>query len=79
MRIADVRTHVLEAPLSEPFHWSFNGTRVRTAWVDRRDTRGLADALTAFRASLTAVSLAESQRKSARTTKYCGRGSDAAT
>jgi D-galactarolactone cycloisomerase len=31
MRIADVRTHVLEAPLSEPFHWSFNGTRVRTA------------------------------------------------
>ncbi|MBK9114624.1 MAG: hydrogenase iron-sulfur subunit [Betaproteobacteria bacterium] len=34
-------------------------TRVRTAWVDRRDTRGLADALTAFRASLTAVSLAD--------------------
>ncbi len=31
MRIADVRTHVLEAPLTEPFHWSFNGTRTRSA------------------------------------------------
>ena len=31
MRIADVRTHVLEAPLTEPFHWSFNGTRTRAA------------------------------------------------
>ena len=31
MKIADVRVHVLEAPLTEPFHWSFNGTRVRTA------------------------------------------------
>lgn len=31
MRIALVRAHVLEAPLSEPFHWSFNGTRVRAA------------------------------------------------
>ena len=31
MRIADVRTHVLEAPLTEPFHWSFNGTRTRGA------------------------------------------------
>ena len=33
MRIADVRTHVLEAPLSEPFHWSFNGTSVREACI----------------------------------------------
>ena len=33
MRIADVRTHVLEAPLSEPFHWSFNGTSVRQACI----------------------------------------------
>jgi len=31
MRIAEVRTHVLEAPLSEPFAWSFNSTSVRTA------------------------------------------------
>lgn len=31
MKIADVRVHVLEAPLTEPFHWSFNGTSVRTA------------------------------------------------
>ena len=31
LRIADVRTHVLEAPLTEPFHWSFNGTRMRAA------------------------------------------------
>ena len=33
MRIADVRTHVLEAPLTEPFHWSFNGTRTRGACI----------------------------------------------
>mgnify|MGYP001294737611 CR=1 FL=1 len=32
-RIADVRTHVLEAPLTEPFHWSFNGTSVRQACI----------------------------------------------
>jgi D-galactarolactone cycloisomerase len=31
MKIAEVHTHVLEAPLTEPFHWSFNGTRVRAA------------------------------------------------
>jgi len=31
MHIAEVRTHVLEAPLTEPFHWSFNGTRMRNA------------------------------------------------
>ena len=31
MRIADVKTHVLEARLSEPFAWSFNSTDVRTA------------------------------------------------
>ncbi len=31
MHIAEIRTHVLDAPLTEPFHWSFNGTRTRTA------------------------------------------------
>jgi D-galactarolactone cycloisomerase len=31
MRIADVKTHVLEAKLSEPFAWSFNSTDVRGA------------------------------------------------
>jgi len=31
MRIAEVRTHVLEAKLSEPFAWSFNSTAVRGA------------------------------------------------
>jgi D-galactarolactone cycloisomerase len=31
MRIAQVHTHVLEALLSDPFHWSFNGTRARSA------------------------------------------------
>ena len=31
MRIADVRTHVLEAKLSEPFGWSFNATDVRAS------------------------------------------------
>lgn len=31
LRIAEVRTYVLEAPLAQPFHWSFNGTRVRAA------------------------------------------------
>ncbi len=31
MRIADVKVHVLEAPLSEPFAWSFNATSVRAA------------------------------------------------
>jgi D-galactarolactone cycloisomerase len=31
MRIADVKTHVLEAKLSEPFAWSFNSTSVRGA------------------------------------------------
>ena len=29
MRIADLQCHVLEAPLSEPFGWSFNQTSVR--------------------------------------------------
>ena len=29
MKIAQVRTHVLEAPLSEPFGWSFSATSVR--------------------------------------------------
>lgn len=33
MRIAEVRTHVLEAQLSEPFAWSFNSTSVRGACV----------------------------------------------
>jgi D-galactarolactone cycloisomerase len=31
MRIADVKTHVLEAKLSEPFAWSFNSTAIRGA------------------------------------------------
>ena len=31
MRIADVKTHVLEAKLSEPFAWSFNSTATRGA------------------------------------------------
>ncbi|MGE5512233.1 MAG: mandelate racemase/muconate lactonizing enzyme family protein [Bacteroidota bacterium] len=30
MRIAEVRTHVLEAPISEPFAWSFNKTAARS-------------------------------------------------
>jgi D-galactarolactone cycloisomerase len=30
MKIAEVRTHVLEAPLSEPFAWSFNRTSARS-------------------------------------------------
>jgi D-galactarolactone cycloisomerase len=29
VKIVDVRTHVLEAPLSEPFGWSFSSTSVR--------------------------------------------------
>ncbi|MEM1306302.1 MAG: mandelate racemase/muconate lactonizing enzyme family protein [Pseudomonadota bacterium] len=29
MKITDVRTHVLEAPLSAPFHWSFNSATHR--------------------------------------------------
>jgi D-galactarolactone cycloisomerase len=33
MRIADLKTHVLEAPLSEPFNWSFTGTSVRASCV----------------------------------------------
>ncbi len=31
MRITDVKTHVLEAKLSEPFAWSFNSTAIRGA------------------------------------------------
>ena len=31
MRIADVRAHVLEAKLSQPFAWSFNATHTRTS------------------------------------------------
>jgi D-galactarolactone cycloisomerase len=33
MKIAAVRTHVLEAPLSEPFGWSFSSTTVRASCV----------------------------------------------
>jgi D-galactarolactone cycloisomerase len=33
MKIAEVRTHVLEAPLSQPFAWSFDSTRVRTSCI----------------------------------------------
>lgn len=31
MKIDDIRTHVLEAPLSEPFGWSFSSTTVRAS------------------------------------------------
>src|SRR5262249_62148626 len=33
MRIAEITTHVLEAPLSEPFGWSFTGTALRASCV----------------------------------------------
>jgi D-galactarolactone cycloisomerase len=33
MKIANVRTHVLEAPLSQPFSWSFQGTTVRATCI----------------------------------------------
>jgi D-galactarolactone cycloisomerase len=33
MRIEEVRTHVLEAPLSQPFRWSFQGTSVRASCI----------------------------------------------
>ncbi len=33
MKIATVRSHVLEAPLSEPFGWSFSSTSVRASCV----------------------------------------------
>lgn len=33
MKITDVRSHVLEAPLSETFSWSFDRTAVRTSCV----------------------------------------------
>jgi D-galactarolactone cycloisomerase len=33
MRIAEVNTHVLEAPLSQPFSWSFQGTKVRASCI----------------------------------------------
>lgn len=33
MRIAEVKAHVLEAPLSEPFSWSFTGTTTRGSCV----------------------------------------------
>ncbi len=33
MRIAEVKTHVLEAPLSQPFSWSFQGTKVRATCI----------------------------------------------
>ena len=31
MRIAEVRAHILEAKLSQPFAWSFNSTDTRTS------------------------------------------------
>ncbi|MBN9264975.1 MAG: mandelate racemase/muconate lactonizing enzyme family protein, partial [Hyphomicrobium sp.] len=31
MKITEVRTHVLEAPLSEPFGWSFSSTAIRAS------------------------------------------------
>ncbi|MEM7775085.1 MAG: mandelate racemase/muconate lactonizing enzyme family protein [Pseudomonadota bacterium] len=33
MKIADIRTHVLAAPLSQPFHWSFNRADMRGSCV----------------------------------------------
>jgi D-galactarolactone cycloisomerase len=33
MRIAELRTHVLEAPLQQPFHWSVDRTEVRKSCV----------------------------------------------
>ncbi|MEO1711394.1 MAG: mandelate racemase/muconate lactonizing enzyme family protein [Pseudomonadota bacterium] len=33
MKIAAVKTHVLSAPLSEPFHWSFNRADTRAACI----------------------------------------------
>jgi D-galactarolactone cycloisomerase len=33
MKIEEVRTHVLEAPLSQPFAWSFNKTAVRSTCI----------------------------------------------
>jgi len=33
VKIVDVRTHVLEAPLSEPFGWSFSSTSVRASCI----------------------------------------------
>ena len=39
--IADVRTHVLSAPLSQPFHWSFNRATTReTCIVEITDASG---------------------------------------
>jgi D-galactarolactone cycloisomerase len=33
MKIAEIATHVLEAPLSQAFSWAFQGTSVRTACI----------------------------------------------
>jgi hypothetical protein len=33
MRIGEIKTHVLETPLSQPFSWSFTGTALRTSCV----------------------------------------------
>lgn len=42
MRITDVRTHVLEAPLSEPFRWSFSeATKRETCLVEIVTDEGL--------------------------------------
>ena len=32
-RIADIKVHVLEAPLSMPFHWSFNRSDTRSSCI----------------------------------------------
>jgi len=40
MRIAEVKTHVLEAPLSQPFSWSFQGTTVRASCIVEIVTEG---------------------------------------
>jgi D-galactarolactone cycloisomerase len=38
MKITHVRTHVLEAPLSQPFSWSFDGTATRSACLVEVET-----------------------------------------
>jgi D-galactarolactone cycloisomerase len=38
MKITDVKTHVLEAPLSQPFSWSFAGTTTRAACLVEIET-----------------------------------------
>jgi D-galactarolactone cycloisomerase len=41
MRIAEVKTHVLEARLSQPFSWSFNRTDMRSTCLVEIDRQTL--------------------------------------